>query len=189
MKSVGVKQLRPASPSTSAWSGPGKPCSSPTVTKSLPNSVQRTGRGRLRCRSRRDCRLWPRRANSPALACRRVTGPGRSRGSGCPRGQRPGCSTRFVAIGSDPASRTPLYLDTSAVLRATLEGGTSPEIERRIRSARPRVLASFPGGVMPGTHQGARTRCGWGGPARRCRARPRCDLGQVRAVGDHPPGL
>jgi predicted nucleic acid-binding protein len=28
-----------------------------------------------------------------------------------------------------------LYLDTSAVLRAVLEGGTTPEIEERIRSA------------------------------------------------------
>ena len=30
---------------------------------------------------------------------------------------------------------TALYLDTSAVLRATLEGGTTPEIEARIREA------------------------------------------------------
>ena len=44
--------------------------------------------------------------------------------------------TRFAAIGSDPAPGTLLYLDTSAVLRATLESGTLPEIERRIRSAR-----------------------------------------------------
>ncbi len=29
----------------------------------------------------------------------------------------------------------PLYLDTSAVLRAVLEGGTTPEIEERIRTA------------------------------------------------------
>ncbi|HXG05674.1 MAG TPA: type II toxin-antitoxin system VapC family toxin [Candidatus Binatia bacterium] len=36
----------------------------------------------------------------------------------------------------DPVLGPPLYLDTSAVLRATLEGGTSPEIERRIGSAR-----------------------------------------------------
>lgn len=48
--------------------------------------------------------------------------------------------TRFAAIGSDPAPGTLLYLDTSAVLRATLESGTLPEIERRIRSAR--VLVS-----------------------------------------------
>ncbi len=38
------------------------------------------------------------------------------------------------------APGTLLYLDTSAVLRATLESGTQPEIERRIRSAR--VLVS-----------------------------------------------
>jgi len=43
---------------------------------------------------------------------------------------------RFVAIGSDPVGGALLYLDTSAVLRATLESGTSPEIERRIQSAR-----------------------------------------------------
>ena len=30
---------------------------------------------------------------------------------------------------------TPLYLDTSAVLRAVLESGTSPEIEARIQNA------------------------------------------------------
>lgn len=29
----------------------------------------------------------------------------------------------------------PLYLDTSAVLRAVLEGGTTPDIEERIRTA------------------------------------------------------
>jgi predicted nucleic acid-binding protein len=47
---------------------------------------------------------------------------------------------RFVAIGSNRVGSTFLYLDTSAVLRATLESGTSPEIERRIQSAR--VLVS-----------------------------------------------
>jgi predicted nucleic acid-binding protein len=47
---------------------------------------------------------------------------------------------RFAAIGSDPVRGTLLYLDTSAVLRATLESGTLPDIERRIRSAR--VLVS-----------------------------------------------
>ena len=35
----------------------------------------------------------------------------------------------------------PLYLDTSAVLRAILEGGTTPEIERRIAGA-PALLTS-----------------------------------------------
>jgi len=35
----------------------------------------------------------------------------------------------------------PLYLDTSAVLRATLEGGTTPEIEQRIAKA-PALIAS-----------------------------------------------
>ena len=40
----------------------------------------------------------------------------------------------------DPASGPLLYLDTSAVLRWTLETGTSPEIEGRIRAAR--VLVS-----------------------------------------------
>jgi antitoxin (DNA-binding transcriptional repressor) of toxin-antitoxin stability system len=40
---------------------------------------------------------------------------------------RPGCSTRFAAIASNPARGRPLYLDTSALLRATLESGTSPE--------------------------------------------------------------
>ncbi len=29
----------------------------------------------------------------------------------------------------------PLYLDTSAVLRALLEGGTSPEVEKRLKTA------------------------------------------------------
>jgi predicted nucleic acid-binding protein len=43
---------------------------------------------------------------------------------------------RFAAIGSDPVGSTLLYLDTSAVLRATLESGTSPETQRRIQSAR-----------------------------------------------------
>jgi len=46
---------------------------------------------------------------------------------------------RFAAIAPDPAPRL-LYLDTSAVLRATLESGTAPEVERQIRSAR--VLVS-----------------------------------------------
>jgi len=45
-----------------------------------------------------------------------------------------------VAIGTDPVPGTLLYLDTSAVLRATLDSGTAPEIEQRIRSAR--VLVS-----------------------------------------------
>lgn len=40
-----------------------------------------------------------------------------------------------MATASEPASGPPLYLDTSAVLRATLEAGTSPEVERRIRLA------------------------------------------------------
>jgi predicted nucleic acid-binding protein len=45
--------------------------------------------------------------------------------------------TRFGAIDSDPAASSPLlYLDTSVVLRATLERGTSPQIERQIQSAR-----------------------------------------------------
>jgi predicted nucleic acid-binding protein len=35
----------------------------------------------------------------------------------------------------------PLYLDTSAVLRATLESGTTPKLERRIASA-PALLTS-----------------------------------------------
>ncbi len=41
-----------------------------------------------------------------------------------------------MTTGSDAVDGTLLYLDTSAVLRATLESGTSPEIEQRIRSAR-----------------------------------------------------
>lgn len=45
-----------------------------------------------------------------------------------------------MPTASDPARVAPLYLDTSAVLRATLETGTTPEIEARIRSAR--VLVS-----------------------------------------------
>jgi predicted nucleic acid-binding protein len=45
-----------------------------------------------------------------------------------------------VATGSERMPAGLLYLDTSAVLRAALEGGTSPEVEKRIRSAR--VLVS-----------------------------------------------
>jgi predicted nucleic acid-binding protein len=45
-----------------------------------------------------------------------------------------------VATGSETAPAALLYLDTSAVLRATLETGTSFAIEERIRSAR--VLVS-----------------------------------------------
>jgi len=41
-----------------------------------------------------------------------------------------------VATGSEPGPGVLLYLDTSAVLRPTLETGTSPEIENRIGSAR-----------------------------------------------------
>jgi predicted nucleic acid-binding protein len=37
--------------------------------------------------------------------------------------------------------RSPLYLDTSAVLRAVLETGTTPEVEARIREA-PVVITS-----------------------------------------------
>lgn len=40
-----------------------------------------------------------------------------------------------MATASERASGSPLYLDTSAVLRATLEAGTSPEVEQRIRLA------------------------------------------------------
>ena len=40
-----------------------------------------------------------------------------------------------MATGSDPGPDALLYLDTSAVLRATLETGTSPGIEARIRAA------------------------------------------------------
>jgi predicted nucleic acid-binding protein len=40
-----------------------------------------------------------------------------------------------VTTGSDRPEASLLYLDTSAVLRATLEAGTSPELEERIRSA------------------------------------------------------
>jgi len=40
-----------------------------------------------------------------------------------------------VATASDRESGPPLYLDTSAVLRATLEAGTSLEVEQRIRLA------------------------------------------------------
>jgi predicted nucleic acid-binding protein len=47
---------------------------------------------------------------------------------------------RSAAIDSEAPRGTLLYLDTSAVLRATLESGTTPEIDRRIRSAR--VLVS-----------------------------------------------
>lgn len=41
-----------------------------------------------------------------------------------------------MATGSEPGPSALLYLDTSAVLRATLETGTSPEIENRISLAR-----------------------------------------------------
>jgi predicted nucleic acid-binding protein len=41
-----------------------------------------------------------------------------------------------VPTDAEPASGPLLYLDTSAVLRAVLETGTSPLIERRIRTAR-----------------------------------------------------
>jgi predicted nucleic acid-binding protein len=57
-----------------------------------------------------------------------------------PRARRRAFSTRSAAIDSEAARGTLLYLDTSAVLRATLESGTTPEIDRRIRSAR--VLVS-----------------------------------------------
>lgn len=45
-----------------------------------------------------------------------------------------------MPTGPDPSPAALLYLDTSAVLRATLETGTSPEVEDRIRAAR--VLVS-----------------------------------------------
>ena len=41
-----------------------------------------------------------------------------------------------MATAPDAAPAALLYLDTSAVLRATLETGTSPQLENRIRSAR-----------------------------------------------------
>jgi predicted nucleic acid-binding protein len=41
-----------------------------------------------------------------------------------------------VATATDSRGNALLYLDTSAVLRAVLETGTSPPIEARIRSAR-----------------------------------------------------
>lgn len=40
-----------------------------------------------------------------------------------------------------PGSPAPLYLDTSAVLRAALESGTAPELEERI-SAAPLLITS-----------------------------------------------
>jgi predicted nucleic acid-binding protein len=45
-----------------------------------------------------------------------------------------------VAIASESRRNPLIYLDTSAVLRAVLEPGTSPAVEERIRSAR--VLVS-----------------------------------------------
>jgi predicted nucleic acid-binding protein len=41
-----------------------------------------------------------------------------------------------VVTGADPDDHVLLYLDTSAVLRSTLEAGTSPDMEQRIREAR-----------------------------------------------------
>ena len=41
-----------------------------------------------------------------------------------------------MATGSESKPELLLYLDTSAVLRAVLEAGTSPPVEQRIRSAR-----------------------------------------------------
>ena len=43
------------------------------------------------------------------------------------------CLIKSAAIGD--AAMSALYLDTSAVLRAVLEGGTSPDLETRIRTA------------------------------------------------------
>ena len=45
-----------------------------------------------------------------------------------------------MATGSETTRGSLLYLDTSAVLRAVIEAGTSPSVEQRIRSAR--VLVS-----------------------------------------------
>jgi antitoxin (DNA-binding transcriptional repressor) of toxin-antitoxin stability system/predicted nucleic acid-binding protein len=70
-----------------------------------------------------------------ALAWPRASGRGRSRVSACRRARPTGSSTRSVATGSEGRGHL-LYVDTSAVLRSTLEAGTSPSIEERIRDAR-----------------------------------------------------
>jgi hypothetical protein len=53
---------------------------------------------------------------------------------------RPLDSSTNCATSADVAR--PLYLDTSAILRATREAGTTPEIEQRIGEAEALVLAS-----------------------------------------------
>lgn len=50
-----------------------------------------------------------------------------------PPGPQRTCLIRYVAIGD--GAMTALYLDTSAVLRAVLESGTSPDLETKIRTA------------------------------------------------------
>ncbi len=49
--------------------------------------------------------------------------------------------TKFAATVDPWAMSTCLYLDTSAVLRAILENGTSPEVEARIAAARALVTS------------------------------------------------
>src|SRR5678816_2145467 len=75
-----------------------------------------------------------------ARAGPRATGHGRRGDSACRPVPPHGSSTRSVTSASETASVFRLYLDTSAVLRAVLETGTTPVIEERIGAAR--VLVS-----------------------------------------------
>ena len=85
------------------------------------------------------CRAWPKRAKFSGRALRKAIGPGKRAGSGCRRAPRQSCSMNCGAIGPPAAHErlmtVPLYLDTSAVLRALLETGTSPQVEERIKNA------------------------------------------------------
>src|SRR5438876_9735280 len=85
--------------------------------------------------SRTFFRAWPIAVRSHSRACRSSTGPGGSRASGCLRERPKDSSTRCARIDQRQMPDA-LYLDTSAVLRAIVETGTSPAIEERLRRAR-----------------------------------------------------
>src|SRR5262249_54203519 len=66
--------------------------------------------------------------------CPNVDGDGGRRVSDSKRGPRKRYSTSYAPSARERMS-APLYLDSSAVLRAVLEAGTTPEVETRIADA------------------------------------------------------
>jgi len=73
--------------------------------------------------------------------------------------------TRFGPTDSGSDVAAPLYLDTSAVLRAALEAGTTPAVESRIRTAP--ILVTSRLSLVESSRALARVRSSGGAPEHR----------------------